>query len=255
MANVLITGCSGGFANDAAKKFAERSHTVYATMRGVDGKNAGVADELRDHADENDLHLHVVELDVTSDDSVRAAVDRVLDEAGHIDVVVNNAGQMFVGITEAFTADDLSRQLDVNVVGPHRVARAALPSMRERGEGLLINVSSIAGRVAIPWGIEEWSEASYGDMNRVLDQVGETFESFFEDEEATDPARIVDTFVELIESSPEERPFRIQVGIDFGSQPLNELSDEVRKQILSEMELSRLEGVTAARTAEPGSEA
>ena len=297
MANILITGCSSGFGHDAARKLAERGHTVYATMRGVDGKNADVADELRSWAEENDAALRVVELDVTSDDSVRAAVDRMLDEVGHVDVVVNNAGQMFVGITEAFTPAELARQLDINVVGPHRVARAALPSMRERGEGLLVNVSSIAGRIAIPffgvyhaskWGLEGWSEAlryelapfgvdvvvvqpgpfgtnlfprsprpgdeereaSYGRMNEVLEELSGTFEEIFEDEEATDPVRVVDVIVGLIESPPEDRPFRTQVGIDFGAQPINERSEEVRKQILAEMEMGHLEGVTAARAAQ-----
>lgn len=168
MAKVLITGCSSGFGHDAAKALAERGHTVYATMRGVEGKNAAVAEALRSYSEENGVDLHVVELDVTSDASVQAAVERMLGEQGHIDAVVNNAGQMFVGITEAFTNDDLRRQLEINVVGPHRVARAALPSMRARGEGLLINVSSVAGRLALPffgvyhaskWGLEGMTEA------------------------------------------------------------------------------------------------
>jgi len=168
MANVLITGCSSGFGHDAAKALADRGHTVYATMRGVAGKNAEVAQELGDYAEDNGVELRLAELDVTSDESAQEAVDRMLDEQGHVDVVINNAGQMFVGITEAFTNDDLRRQLEINVVGPHRVARAALPSMRARGEGLIINVSSIAGRLAMPffgvyhaskWGLEGMTEA------------------------------------------------------------------------------------------------
>jgi NAD(P)-dependent dehydrogenase (short-subunit alcohol dehydrogenase family) len=80
--------------------------------------------------------------------------------------VVNNAGQMFVGLTEAFSADEMTRQLDINVVGTHRVSRAFLPEMRKQGRGLIVNVSSVAGRLAIPffgvyhaskWAVEGYS--------------------------------------------------------------------------------------------------
>ena len=163
---VLITGCSTGFGRTMAEKLARRGDTVYATMRGIDGRNREVADELRALAAEEDLALHVLELDVTSDESVDAACAKVIAEAGAPDVVVNNAGQMYVGLVEAFTADEFARQLDVNLVGVHRVNRAVLHAMRERGCGLVINVSSIAGRIGAPffavyhsskWGLEGYS--------------------------------------------------------------------------------------------------
>lgn len=163
---VLITGCSTGFGRMMAEKLARRGDTVYATMRGIDGRNRDVAGELRALADDEDLALHVLELDVTSDESVAAACGRVIAEAGAPDVVVNNAGQMYVGLAEAFTADEFARQLDINLVGVHRVNRAVLPAMRERGSGLVMNVSSIAGRIGAPffavyhsskWGLEGYS--------------------------------------------------------------------------------------------------
>ena len=143
---IVITGCSSGFGYDLALKLARGGHRVYATMRAPDGKNADAARSLRDTADTESLDLRVLDLDVTSDASVEAAAATVHDESGAADVVVNNAGQMFGGITEAFTASELARQLDVNVVGVHRVGRAFLPAMRERGSGLVMNVSSTAGR-------------------------------------------------------------------------------------------------------------
>jgi short-subunit dehydrogenase len=100
---------------------------------------------------------------VTSDESADAAVAAV---GSAPDVIINNAGQMFVGVGEAFTAEELTRQLDVNVVGIHRVHRAFLPAMRKQGKGLVINISSIAGRMAAPffavyhaskWGVEGYS--------------------------------------------------------------------------------------------------
>ncbi len=171
--SILITGCSSGFGRQLSEQLARNGDCVYATMRGTNDKNAKVASELRDLAAAENLKLVVLELDVTSADSVAAVANRVIEETGAPDVIVNNAGQMFIGITEAFTAEELSRQLDVNVVGVHRVNRAFLPAMRERGEGLIINISSIAGRLSAPffgvyhaskWAVEGYSMALRGEL-------------------------------------------------------------------------------------------
>ncbi|MHC4538173.1 MAG: SDR family NAD(P)-dependent oxidoreductase [Planctomycetota bacterium] len=160
---ILITGCSSGFGFLAAKKLAARGDQVFATMRAPGGKNSGPAEELRALS-----NIEVLDLDVTSNGSVDAAAAVVLAKADAPDVIINNAGQMYVGLAEAFTAEELSRQLDVNVVGIHRVNRAFLPSMRQRAKGLIINVSSVAGRMAAPffavyhaskWGVEGYSLA------------------------------------------------------------------------------------------------
>jgi len=148
---IVITGCSTGFGRIVSEQFARAGDRVYATMRGVDGKNSAVAAELRGLVQSEGIDLRVLELDVTSDASVEAAAETVVMESGAPDVVINNAGQMYMGITEAFTADEIARQLDINVVGVHRVIRAFLPAMRQAGSGLLINVSSIAGRMALPF--------------------------------------------------------------------------------------------------------
>ena len=148
---IIITGCSSGFGYDLALKLARRGDRVYATMRAPGGKNTDAAQSLRDLADAERLALRILDLDVTSNASVEAAAQAVTDESGAADVVVNNAGQMFGGITEAFSADEFARQLDVNVVGVHRVLRAFLPPMREAGRGLVMNVSSTAGRCALPF--------------------------------------------------------------------------------------------------------
>ncbi len=163
MSVILITGCSSGFGFLAAKKFAARGDQVFATMRDPRGKNSGPAEELRASS-----NIEVLDLDVTSDGSVAAAATAVLARVDAPDVIINNAGQMYVGLAEAFTADELSRQLDVNVVGIHRVNRAFLPSMRQHAKGLIINISSVAGRMAAPffavyhaskWGVEGYSLA------------------------------------------------------------------------------------------------
>lgn len=108
--------------------------------------------------------LEVVELDVTSDESVDAAIAQTPE----VDVVINNAGVGYGGPIEAFTSDDVTKQLDVNIVDTFRVAKAVLPGMRARRSGLIIQVSSVAGRCAFPgcgtyhaskWGLEGLSES------------------------------------------------------------------------------------------------
>jgi NAD(P)-dependent dehydrogenase (short-subunit alcohol dehydrogenase family) len=170
---IVITGCSSGFGYDLAVKLARLGNRVYATMRAPDGRNAQAAGALRSVAEAESLDLRVLDLDVTDDASVAAAAGTVTAESGVPDVVVNNAGQMFLGITEAFTPEEFSRQLDINVVGIHRVTRAFLPAMRARGSGLIMNVSSTAGRVAVPfvgiyhaskWAVEGYSQALRGEL-------------------------------------------------------------------------------------------
>jgi NAD(P)-dependent dehydrogenase (short-subunit alcohol dehydrogenase family) len=148
---IVITGCSSGFGRDLAERLARDGHRVAATMRDPDGKNAEAAGGLKALADTEGLDLRVLDLDVTSDASVANAANGLLYEWGAPDAVVNNAGQMFGGITEAFSDDEFTRQLDINVVGVHRVSRAFLPAMRERGSGLVMNLSSTAGRCVLPF--------------------------------------------------------------------------------------------------------
>lgn len=170
---VVVTGCSSGFGRQVSEHLARRGDRVYATMRGTEGKNGEVARALRELASAEGIDLRVLELDVTSTDSVASAAEQVVAESGAPDVVVNNAGQMFVGFTEAFSADELTKQLDINVVGIHRMNRAFLPTMRERGRGLIINLSSVAGRLAAPffgvynaskWAVEGYSLALRGEL-------------------------------------------------------------------------------------------
>lgn len=142
---VLVTGSSSGFGRDTAVTLKEAGHTVYASMREVGGKNAEAAATL------GALGINVVELDVTDDASVDAAVETVLREAGRIDVLINNAGIASAGVSEAFTPSQTQAIFETNVTGLFRVCRAVLPSMRSRKDGLIVNVGSILGRVTIPF--------------------------------------------------------------------------------------------------------
>jgi NAD(P)-dependent dehydrogenase (short-subunit alcohol dehydrogenase family) len=147
---VLITGTSSGFGRVAAETLARRGHTVFASMRDASGRNAPKAKELRDLAASEKLKLNVVELDVTDLASIEDAVGEVVQRAGRVDVLVNNAGIAGIGPTEAFT-DALARRIfDVNVFGAFNTARAVLPYMREQRRGLIVTVSSAAGRIVFP---------------------------------------------------------------------------------------------------------
>ena len=170
---VVVTGCSSGFGKDVSAALARKGHRVYATMRDVRGRNAANAEALEALASKESIDLRVIEMDVTSTSSVDGAAAQILKESSAPDVVINNAGQMFVGITEAFTDTEVREQLDVNVVGIHRVTRAFLPLMRSRGTGLFINISSIAGRLGVPfnavyhaskWAVEGYSLALRGEL-------------------------------------------------------------------------------------------
>jgi len=148
--SILITGSSSGFGRLTAQTLARKGHTVFASMRGVDGKNAEKAQKFREWAKQENVALHVVELDVTDDASIEAAAATVVDIAGRIDVVVNNAGIGAFGLNESFTPEQLQNLFDVNVFGIHRVNRAVLPYMRQQQSGLLVYVTSVLGRFMVP---------------------------------------------------------------------------------------------------------
>jgi len=147
---VVVTGASTGFGRLIAETLARKNYQVFATMRNVNGKNAGHAQELRELGKRESLALHVAELDVTDDSSVERAIRTVIDEAGHIDVLVNNAGYGLMGVTEAVTLEQSQRIMDTNFFGAVRMNRAVLPYMRRQKSGLLIHISSGAGRVVVP---------------------------------------------------------------------------------------------------------
>ncbi len=142
---ILITGASGGFGALTVKTLLRQGHAVAATMRNIASKNKAIAEELAG------LGAHIVEMDVTDDDSVNKAVEDAKKQLGGLDVVVNNAGVGVLGIQENFTIDDFRRLFDINVFGVQRVNRAVLPHFRSQGSGLIIYVSSLLGRMALPF--------------------------------------------------------------------------------------------------------
>lgn len=145
MAKVLITGASGGFGKLTVKALIKKNHQVAASMRGIKDKNKKIADEL------SKLGAKIIEMDVTQDNSVNAGVEQSIKVLGGLDVVVNNAGVGVLGVQETFTPDDWQKLFNVNVFGVQRVNRAVLPHMRSKKSGLILHVSSLLGRIAIPF--------------------------------------------------------------------------------------------------------
>ncbi|TCN41906.1 NADP-dependent 3-hydroxy acid dehydrogenase YdfG [Kribbella orskensis] len=148
--NVFISGASSGFGLMTSRALADAGHTVFAGIRDIGGRNAEQAAAATEYAKDTGADLRVVELDVTSEESVRRAADDVLSETGRLDVVVHNVGHMVVGPAEAFTAEQLAELYDTNVLGAHRLNRALLPTLRIQGEGLLVWIGSTSTRGGTP---------------------------------------------------------------------------------------------------------
>jgi NAD(P)-dependent dehydrogenase (short-subunit alcohol dehydrogenase family) len=144
MANVLITGCSSGFGLLTALRFARAGDRVVATMRTPEKAPAALTDPIANEK----LPITIGRLDVCDAKSVAAAVET----AGPIDVLINNAGIELRSSVEDASDADVHRQFDTNVYGTLRVMRAVLPQMRARKRGTIVNLSSVAGIVARPFG-------------------------------------------------------------------------------------------------------
>jgi NAD(P)-dependent dehydrogenase (short-subunit alcohol dehydrogenase family) len=145
---ILITGASSGFGEMTAYRLADAGHIVYASMRMPAGDKV---EKARAYSVKHDVDIRTVALDVQDQASVDAAVAHVLAEEGRIDVLVQNAGHMAFGPAEAFTPDQFALLYDINVIGPQRLNRAALPHMRTAGgEPLIVWVGSTSTRGGTP---------------------------------------------------------------------------------------------------------
>ncbi|MBW8890282.1 MAG: SDR family oxidoreductase [Fibrobacteres bacterium] len=149
---ILVTGAAAGFGFRIATTLANAGHTVFATLRDPAGRNASKARALAASV-RGGGKLYVLELDVADDASVDAAVRKAAELEGGLDAVINNAG---VGpglgaYGETVGMDQFRHAFEVNVFGVQRVTRAALPYLRERGRGLIVNISSTMGRIVLPY--------------------------------------------------------------------------------------------------------
>lgn len=147
---IVITGASSGFGAAAARHLADDGHTVYAGMRGTTGRNAQAVSDAAAYASEHEVDLRSVEMDVSDQASVDAAIATIIAQTGRLDVVMHNAGHMVLGPAEAFTPEQVASVYDTNVLSTQRVNRAVLPHLRAQRDGLLLWVGSTSTRGGTP---------------------------------------------------------------------------------------------------------
>lgn len=252
---VLITGASGGFGYLISKKLKAEGHEVVGTMRTTTGKNETVASELKSTG------IQLVELDVTKSESVDGGVKEAIETLGGLDIVINNAGVGVFGMQEHFTPDDIQYLFDVNVFGVQRVNRAVLPHFRAQGKGTIIYVSSLLGRMTLPfygpynaskWALEALAEnyrtelSGFGIESLIVEPGG--FPTTFMDnlirpsdnsrdesygEFMNAPQAMFDGFEEALNNNPEQRPEKVADAVSnllnkpYGERPFRTVVDNM----------------------------
>ena len=143
----VVTGSSSGIGFETSLALARNGFMTYATMRNLDK-----SENTKSLAEKEKLPLKIVQLDVTDDGSVKNAMQSITDEANRMDVLVNNAGYPLNGAFEDLAMEEIKAQFETNLFGVIRVTQAVLPIMRKRKSGIIVNISSGAGRFGYPGG-------------------------------------------------------------------------------------------------------
>ena len=138
---ILLTGASSGIGFDAAKVLAQQGHKIYAVARRVE-----LMEPLKEYG------IVPMYMDVTEDESMQKGVEQIIAAEGRIDVLINNAGFGYFGAIENVSMDEARRQIEVNVFGLARLCQLVIPHMRQQKSGLIVNTSSIAGKIVLPFG-------------------------------------------------------------------------------------------------------
>ena len=168
----VVTGSSSGIGFETSLLLARNGFYTYATMR-----NLNKSLKIKEIAEKENLHLKVLKLDVTDDESVKDAIRQIIDESSRIDVLVNNAGYGVMGAVEDLSLNEFKSQFETNFFGVIRVTKEVIPIMRKQGNGNIINVSSVGGIIGLPlnsayisskFALEGWSES----MRYELEQFG-----------------------------------------------------------------------------------
>jgi NAD(P)-dependent dehydrogenase (short-subunit alcohol dehydrogenase family) len=143
----VVTGTSSGIGLETSLALARSGFRTYATMR-----NLNKSENIKSVATKENLPIHINQLDVTDDISIKNAVQAIFSEVGRIDVLVNNAGYALNGAFEDLTIDEIKAQFETNLFGVIRTSQAILPIMRKQQFGIIVNMSSGAGRLGYPGG-------------------------------------------------------------------------------------------------------
>ncbi len=250
---VVITGASGGFGSLIVRTLIANGHQVAGTMRTTTGRNEKIAQELKE------LGATLVEMDVTNTESVERGVKEAVAQLGGIDVLINNAGVGVLGMQEHFTPEDLQYVFEVNVVGVQRVMRAVLPILRKQGRGQVLYISSLLGRITLPfygpynaskWALEALAEnyrtelSGFGVESIIVEPGG--FPTTFMDnlkkpsdtsregeygEFMNAPQGMFQGFEQALEANTEQRPEKVAIAVNellnspFGESPFRKVVD------------------------------
>jgi NAD(P)-dependent dehydrogenase (short-subunit alcohol dehydrogenase family) len=141
----IVTGSSSGIGFETSLALAREGYFTYATIR--DTKKG---DSIKEIAKKENLKLETLELDVDKEDSVKNAINKIVKEKDRIDILVNNAGYGLFGCLEDISMEELKAQFETNFFGVVRVSQAVIPVMRKQKSGIIVNVSSVAGRIGFP---------------------------------------------------------------------------------------------------------
>jgi NAD(P)-dependent dehydrogenase (short-subunit alcohol dehydrogenase family) len=203
MASVLITGTSRGIGLETALAFGRAGYTVHATMR-----NPSQSPEITKIAEREKVSITVSAMDVDSDESVQSAIATIHEKHGPIDVLVNNAGIERAGSVEELPIADFRAAMETNYFGALRCIQAVVPHMRKRRSGCIVNVTSVAGRLASPpltpymaskWALEALSEGLASEMKTFGVRVA-----------IVEPGIIDTAMARRIAERPQQSPYRQQ---------------------------------------------
>jgi NAD(P)-dependent dehydrogenase (short-subunit alcohol dehydrogenase family) len=257
---VVITGAGSGFGALTARALADQGHTVYAGMRETTGRNQAQVSAATSYATEHGVDLRPIELDVNSEPSVTAAVEKVIADGGRIDVLIHNAGHMVVGPAEAFTPEQLADLFDVNVLSTQRLNRAALPHLRHAGTGLVIWVSSSSVKGGTPPYLAPYFAAKAAEDSLAVSYAAElarwgvettivvpgSFTSgtnhFAHSGRPADAEVEAEYQIARIVALPEgERPYRVHIDpANDGSEEVSAVADRIRAEFLARIDLADL---------------
>lgn len=182
---ILVTGASAGIGKATALQLINEGHIVYGAARRIEKMK-----ELEENGG------FAIKMDVLNNDEIVAGVDQIIDEQGKIDVLVNNAGYAVYGSVEDITIDEARRQFEVNIFGLARLTQLVLPHMRHQGNGTIINVSSVGGKIFTPLGA--WYHATKHALEGWSDSLRMEVEAFGIDVVIIEPGAIKTEFVDVM---------------------------------------------------------
>src|SRR5574337_1203377 len=141
----IVTGSSSGIGFETALALAREGYYTYATMRDIEK-----GEKILNIAKKENLKIEVLEIDVDREETIKNAINKIVLDRKRIDVLVNNAGYFLVGCLEDITINDIKAQFETNFFGIVRTVQQVLPTMRDQKSGIIVNISSVAGRIGFP---------------------------------------------------------------------------------------------------------